>query len=413
MTHFARPRGDEQRATSLELFYDLVFVFAVTQISHHLLGHLDWTGAGQSALLLLVVWWSWNYTTWVTNELDPESPVVRLLMIALMLASLLMAVAIPHAFGDDALLFIVSYLAIQIGRHTFLTFAAADAGEPERTRAAAILVWFCFAAPFWLAGALVDEGPARTILWLIALAIDYAAPLVTFRLPGRALTIDAWEVETSHFSERFGAFIIIALGESVVVTGATTSELGLDAHTLVAFGTAFLGTAALWWLYFTGVARIAEMRLRKAGPKRTAMARDAYTYLHVVLVAAIVVSAVGDELVIAHPGESLETADLIAVVAGPALYLLAHALFRLRVSGTLGWRRPLGAAVAVVLGAGLGALDASALLIAIVLLLVLVAVIAGDQAAATRRRRQGLPTPLERAMHELEAADAADTPPTG
>src|SRR3954454_1708433 len=171
MTHFARPRGDEQRATALELFYDLVFVFAVTQISHHLLAHLDWTGAGQSALLLLVVWWAWNYTTWVTNELDPESPVVRLLMIALMLGSLLMAVAIPHAFGDDALLFIVSYLAIQIGRHTFLTFAAADRGEPERERAGAILTWFVFAGVFWVAGALAD-GSARTALWLVALAVD-------------------------------------------------------------------------------------------------------------------------------------------------------------------------------------------------------------------------------------------------
>jgi low temperature requirement protein LtrA len=404
MTHFARPRGeDEQRATALELFYDLVFVFAVTQISHHLLAHLNWTGAGQSALLLLVVWWSWNYTTWVTNELDPESPVVRLLMIALMLGSLLMAVAIPHAFGEDALLFIVSYLAIQIGRHTFLTFAAADRGEPERARAGAILVWFCFAAPFWLAGALVDGGSARTVLWLIALAIDYAAPLLTFPLPGRALTIEAWEVETGHFSERFGAFIIIALGESVVVTGATTSELGLDTHTVIAFATAFLATAALWWLYFTGVARIAELRLRKAGSKRTAMARDAYTYLHAVLVAAVVVSAVGDELVIAHPGETLATPELVAVIAGPALYLLAHALFRLRVSGTLGWRRPLGAAVSVVLGAALGALDASALPIAFALLVVLIAVIAGDQAAANRRSRKGMPTPLERAIAELEA----------
>src|SRR3954451_11304282 len=127
MTRFGRPQGeDEQHATALELFYDLVFVFAVTQISHHLLGHLTWTGAGQSALLLLVVWWSWNYTTWVTNELAPESPVVRLLMIALMLASLMMAVAIPHAFEEDALLFVGCYLAIQVGRHTFLTFAAAD-----------------------------------------------------------------------------------------------------------------------------------------------------------------------------------------------------------------------------------------------------------------------------------------------
>src|SRR3954463_16656201 len=153
MTHFARPRGeDEQRATSLELFYDLVFVFAVTQISHHLLGHLSWEGAGQSALLLLVVWWSWNYTTWVTNELDPESPVVRLLMIALMLASLLMAAALPDAFGSEAGLFVGSYLAIQVGRHTFLTFVAAGRATLERERAGRILVWFVGAGVFWIAG---------------------------------------------------------------------------------------------------------------------------------------------------------------------------------------------------------------------------------------------------------------------
>ncbi|HEY6758824.1 MAG TPA: low temperature requirement protein A [Baekduia sp.] len=402
MTHFARPRGqDEQRATSLELFYDLVFVFAITQISHHLLDHLTWTGAGQSALLLLVVWWSWNYTTWVTNELDPESPVVRLVMIALMLGSLMMAVAIPHAFGADALLFVCSYLAIQIGRHTFLTFAAAQRGEPERARAGAILAWFCFAAPFWLAGALVDGGVARTVLWLIALAIDYGAPLVTFRLPGRTLDPTAWTVEVSHFSERFGLFIIIALGESIVVTGATTSELGLDGHTAVAFATAFLTSAALWWLYFTGVAKIAELRLAHAGAGRTAMARDAYTYLHVLLVAAIVVSAVGDELVIAHPQEPLATSAMLAVVAGPALYLIAHSLFRLRVSGTLGWRRPLGAAVSVAVGVLCGALDAEALVVALALLVVLIAVIAGDTAAAARRRRHGQPTPLERARAEL------------
>src|SRR4051794_8421786 len=130
-----RPAGTEQRATSLELFYDLVFVFAVTQVSHHLLGDLTWRGAGQSAFLLLVVWWSWNYTTWVTNELDPESPVVRLLMIALMLASLLMAAAMPDAFGGEAGLFIGSYLAIQVGRHGFLTFNPAGAHTPRRGRA--------------------------------------------------------------------------------------------------------------------------------------------------------------------------------------------------------------------------------------------------------------------------------------
>src|SRR3954469_3508011 len=164
-----RAAGGDQRATTLELFYDLVFVFAVTQVSHHLLADLTWRGAGQSLLLLLVVWWSWNYTTWVTNELDPESPVVRLLMIALMLASLLMAAAIPQAFGTEAGLFIASSLAIQIGRHTFLTFVAAAPDTIERARAAAILVWFLAAGVFWVAGAVAD-GALRTALWLIALA---------------------------------------------------------------------------------------------------------------------------------------------------------------------------------------------------------------------------------------------------
>src|SRR5919206_3748263 len=161
-----RPADTEQRATALELFYDLVFVFAVTQVSHHLLGDLTWRGAGQSLLLLLVVWWSWNYTTWVTNELDPESPVVRLLMIALMLASLLMAAAIPEAFGSEAGLFVGSFLAVQVGRHTFLTWIAAAPPTLERTRAARILAWFVFAGVFWVAGA-VAGGTGRTLLWLV------------------------------------------------------------------------------------------------------------------------------------------------------------------------------------------------------------------------------------------------------
>jgi low temperature requirement protein LtrA len=386
MTHFSRRQGrDGQRATSLELFYDLVFVFAITQISHHLLEHLNWEGAGQSALLLMVVWWSWNYTTWVTNELDPESAVVRLLMIALMLASLMMAVAIPDAFGDDALLFVGCYLAIQLGRHAFLTFAAADRGEPERERAGRILTWFALAGVFWVAGALA-EGETRTLLWLIALAIDYGAPLTLYWVPGRPrLHGSAWEVETAHFSERFGLFIIIALGESIVVTGSTASEIGLDNRTAIAFATAFLGTAALWWLYFSVVARIGEERLASETVNRTTLARDAYTYLHVVLVAGVVVSAVGDELVIAHPREALgSTAEVAAVVGGPALYLLVHALFRLRLSGSVGWRRPLAALACVAVGVVFA--DAAALTVALLVLLVLVAVIGADQAVARRRR---------------------------
>jgi low temperature requirement protein LtrA len=318
-----RAGGAEQRATTLELFYDLVFVFAITQVSHLLLGNLTWEGAGQSVLALLVVWWSWNYTTWVTNELDPSSIGVRLLLIALMLASLLMAIAIPEAFGDKALLFVGSYVAIQVGRHSFLTFAAADRGTVERQRAGRILIWFVAAGGLWIAGALA-EGSTRTVLWLAALALDYAAPLVTFWLPWRPrLSPEVWEVGSGHFAERFQLFIIIALGESIVITGATTAELELTTATVAAFGLAFLVTAALWWLYFNLVATIAERRLAQA-ENRTVLARDAYTYLHVVIVAGILLTAVGDELVIAHPTEELPGSELRAragrrgVVAGCA-----------------------------------------------------------------------------------------------
>src|SRR5215208_1216713 len=174
-----REAGVEQHATTLELFYDLVFVFAITQVSHLLLDHLDWTGAGQATLVLLVVWWSWNYTTWVTNELDPGPIAVRLLLIGLMLASLLMAIAIPEAFGDKALLFAGSYVSIQVGRHLFLAFAGAERGTVERERAGKIRTWCGAAGTLWIAGAIADDG-VRTALWLLALALDYGAPLGLF-----------------------------------------------------------------------------------------------------------------------------------------------------------------------------------------------------------------------------------------
>src|SRR5215207_2045851 len=390
-----RDAGVEQRATPLELFYDLVFVFAITQVSHLLLEHLTWEGAAQSTLVLLVVWWSWNYTTWVTNELDPGSIMVRLLLIALMLASLLMAIAIPEAFGDKALLFAASYVAIQVGRHCFLTFVAADRGTVERQRAGRILTWFVMAGTLWIAGALAD-GSTRTVLWLAALAVDYGAPLVTFWLPGRPrLSPEVWNVGTEHFAERFQLFIIIALGESIVITGATTAELALTTATVAAFALAFLATAALWWLYFNLVATIAQRRLAQA-ENRTLLARDAYTYLHVVIVAGIILTAVGDELVIAHPTEELPDAELAAVVCGPALYLLAHVALRLRMTGTISGRR-LAGALACLAVAAVGTF-APALVVAGFLFGVLVAVIVGDQVAAVRRRRRGEPSPLERVV---------------
>jgi len=378
-----RGGAGEAEVSNLELFYDLVFVFAITQVSHLLLDHLTWTGAGHALLVLLVVWWSWNFTTWATNELDPESRWVRVLMIGLMLLGLIMAVAIPEAFGDQALLFAGAYVAIQLTRQSFLTFVAGQPGSLERRRASHILAWFALAAVFWLAGA-VDEQ-LRPPLWLIALGIDYAGPLFSFRLPGRRISAEAWQVEPSHLSERFQLFVIIALGESIVVTGATTSALPLDASRLLALAIAFLMTAALWWLYFRAVAQRVRSLLVGSEGNRTLVARDVYTYLHVVLVAGIVVAAVGDELVIAHPGHELATAELVALIAGPVLYLVAQGLTRLRARGDVSATRSAGVAGCLLVGA-IG-LHVSALATAGLLLLVLVAVIASEERRAADRGR--------------------------
>jgi low temperature requirement protein LtrA len=377
--------GVSQRASSLELFYDLVFVFAITQVSHLLLEHLTWTGVLQSLIVLLAVYWSWNYTTWTTNELDTETVPVRLLLLGLMLVSLLMSVAIPQAFKDHALLFAGSYVAIQVGRHFFLTFVAADSGTIERERAGRILTWFVVVGLLWITGALV-EGTGRYVLWLAALALDYYAPLVTYWVPGRRrLPPETWNVGTEHFAERFGLFIILALGESIVITGGTTSELDLDAKTIVAFVMAFLASAAIWWLYFTSVAALGEHYL-EISDSRTTLARDAYTYLHVVFVAGIILSAVGDELVIAHPTEILPPYEVAAVAAGPAVYLLAHTLFGYRLTGS--WYRSKVLGTLACVAVGFAGLFVPALALAGTLIVVLVAVIAAGYLEAPQPQEQ-------------------------
>jgi low temperature requirement protein LtrA len=260
-------------------------------------------------------------------------------------------------------------------------------------RAERILIWFVASGVPWIAGALAD-GPARTVLWTLALLIDYAGPCVTYNAPGLPrIAPSAWNVQTSHFAERFQLFIILALGESIVITGATTAGLELDVATVAAFALAFAITAAMWWLYFTYVARISERHLELA-EDRTEAARDAYTYLHVVMAAGIIVAAVGHELVIAHPGHHLEAAGLLTVGGGPALYLLSHALFRRRLAGTWSTKRLAGAA-GCLLVALIGAV-LPAIVTALLVLLVLAAVIVAEERAAAGRRRRGEPSPLQR-----------------
>ncbi len=380
MSRRLRRRGgaETQRAATLELFYDLVFVFSITQVSHLLLGHLTWAGAGQATIVLLAVWWSWNYTTWATNELNPETNPVRLLLFALMFGSLLMAIAIPHAFDDRGLLFAVAYLAIQVGRHAFLAFVAAGRGSIERGQAGRILVWFLMAGVFWIGGGLV-EGAPRAWFWLMALALDYTAPLVLFPLPGRPrLAAGSWRLATGHFAERFGLFVIAALGETIILTGSAAAKLELNTGTVAAFVSSFAGTAALWWLYFISTRELSERSLAGEA-SRTSRARDIYTYGHVLIVAAILLTAVGDELVIAHPWDRLDRAELTTVVAGPALFLLAQFALQLRASRRVGHTRLIAGLICVAVGLLSGSLPVPALLVSGMLVMVLIGVALLDQ----------------------------------
>src|ERR671916_3291839 len=316
----ARTEG-EQRATFFELFFDLVYVFAVTQLSHHLLADITWSGAAETALMLVAVYWAWTYTTWMTNWFDPETVPVRLVLMFVMLASLLMAVAIPEGFGEYALLFACAYSGLQIGRNAFVV-AVTPPGEFNQNFRQ-ILAWSVLSAPLWVAGGIVDSEALRWLLWLGALGLDLAAPLVRYWVPGTGRTpMSQWQIEGAHFGERFQLFVIIALGESIVLAGATAAETGLSIGVVAALVLAFLSSTALWWLYFGQVAGTALERIRTATvEERGQIGRDIYTYLHLPVIAGIVLVAVGDELVIAHPTDDLSNAGALVALGGPAVFL--------------------------------------------------------------------------------------------
>src|SRR5918999_6265359 len=286
-----RTRNDgEQRVTPLELFFDLVYVFAVTQLSHRLLEHLSLRGVLETLMLFLVVWGVWVYTAWFTNWFHPDLLPVRLVLIAVMLASLLMSVAIPEAFGKRGLMFALAYVAIQVGRTAFTFIAlrrSLGTSHPLSRTFQRILTWLVGGGVVWIIGGLL-EGEARYALWLLALAVDYSGPVVGYYIPalGRSRTGE-WTIEGGHFAERCQLFVIIALGESILVTGTTFAETEASAATVAAFGVAFVGSAALWWTYFARSAREAsEAIVRSADPGR--MARSAYVYFHIPIVAGII-----------------------------------------------------------------------------------------------------------------------------
>jgi low temperature requirement protein LtrA len=384
--HFREETDEEQRATWLELFFDLVYVFAITQLSHTVLADHTPRGLARGAFLLLVVWWAWIYTTWMANWFDPDAVPVRLVLIGVMLASLLMAIALPRAFAGDGLLFATAYVVLQVGRNAFNVIVSGRGSAYDQSFRR-FLAWSILSAPFWIAGGLAS-GETRVVFWIVALTLDYAAPLMRYWTPGLGGSdLEEWTIEGSHFAERFQLFVIIALGESIVVTGATASAAGVDRATVVALTVCFLGSAALWWLYFDRVAGFAQARLADAGDAESGLlGRDAYTYLHIPIIAGIVLGAVGDELVIAHPGADASLFAAFAIAGGPAVYLLGHLLFRARMARSTSRPRIAAVivlAVLVVAGTALPLLALAGLVV--VVLAVLVAIETRDRIADERR----------------------------
>ncbi|MEA2287670.1 MAG: hypothetical protein QOJ21_3713 [Solirubrobacteraceae bacterium] len=367
MRDVRRDHRSEQRATGTELFFDLVFVFVVTQLSSILVHDLTVAGAARTLFLLLAAWWAWIYTTWMTNWFDPEAGPIRAMLLAGMLASMLGALALPGAFGDRAWLFVIGYVGIQGVRNAVVVLVTPPE-DPLRPAVQRILVWTLAAAPLWVAGAIAD-GHARTALWIAALGVDYAGPFAGHATPGLGRSSPSdWRLEPSHFIERLQQFRLIALGESIVAAGATASGLDVTPARLLALTLAFLMTVALWWLYFDIHAERTLRRLQDADEERGHLGRE-LSYLQIPAIGGVIVAAVANELVISHPGRTLGGAELVALAAGPVLYLVGSVAFKVRVLEAP-WRQRLAAAAlvvaAVVIGAGLPALALWALVVAIV-----------------------------------------------
>jgi len=322
------------RVTYVELFFDLVFVFAVTQISHTLLAHFTLLGALQVTLLFLAVWWVWVFTSWITNWLNPEKTPVRLLLFAMMLGGLVLSTSIPAAFEARGLWFAIAYAAMQVGKTIFLWISTPPSRPRTRMNAIRIAAWLSLSAIFWIAGGVMD-GQSRLVLWAIALVIEYISPAVRFWLPRYgASSVADWMIEGGHMAERCALFIIIALGESIVVIGATFAELTWTTENVLAFVSAFVGSLAMWWIYFHVGAEAGSEQLSKSSePGR--LARLAYTYLHMPIVAGIIVSAVADELVLKHPGGHSDLKTVISAIGGPLLFLVGTVLFKYSFRGFL------------------------------------------------------------------------------
>jgi low temperature requirement protein LtrA len=350
-----------ERVTPLELFFDLVFVLALTESTTYMNADTTWRGVLRGMLVLGVLWWSWCGYAWLTSVIDPEAGAVRIVMFCAMAGLLVAALCVPDAFGGSALLFALAYAAVRAAHLVLFTFASSD--DPALRRSVSGLAASSAVGVGILVGAAYAPGWWREGLWGLALLLDMGGPYL--------FGIEGWKLVPGHFAERHEAIVIIALGESIVAIGVG-SEVGVNTSVVA---TAVLGmavAAAVWWLYFDVVSLVVASRLRKAAPgrERNSMARDSYSYLHFPMVAGIALIALGLKKTLAHVDDPLSTVAATALFGGAAVYLVAHVLMRLRNLRTLNKQR-LACAVLLLalvpLGAHIAALASVAVLAGILI----------------------------------------------
>ena len=356
---------ERESVTPLELFFDLVFVLALTQCTALMADEPTWEGLAKGLLILAVLWWSWSGYAWLTSLVDPEEGVVRIAMFGAMAAFLVAALCVPDAFDDSALIFAVAYAGVR-GAHLVL-YAISSRDDPNLRHSVITLAESSAVGVGLLTAAAFTDGALQGALWTLAIMLDYGGPYF--------FGVEGWKLMPSHFAERFGLIVIIALGESIVAIGVGVDTAEVDAGIVVA---AVLGTivaGALWWLYFDVVALVAERRLSHAAPgrERNSIGRDAYGYLHMPMVAGIVLLALGFKKTLGHVDEPLKLVPVVALLGGTAMYLLAHVLFRLRNVHRFSWQRLLCAVVLLALipvGVELAALGTLAIVAALLVVLI-------------------------------------------
>jgi low temperature requirement protein LtrA len=365
-----RPREVARAVTPLELFFDLVYVFTISQLAHHLLEHVDARGMAETLVLTLAVMYAWFMTVWTSNWLDADRQPVRLLLLCLMFASLVMSTSISEAFGDRAGLFVIGYLSIQVGRTAFAVVAFR--GHRLHMHFVNALVWEVGTAPVWIAG-IAAGGNGRLALWAVATLITYGGVIAGHPLPGRKSPFSSdSQIYAEHLLERFRLFFLIALGETVLTIGNAFAGEPLQADRLLVLAVAFSGSVALWWCYFHRAEEIGVRAVREMDDPARIVGLGNYTLI--LMVIGIIAIAVGDELAIAGPHDPTTLAISALVFGGPAIFLLAQLGFMRRATGSVPRSRIVACAALLALAVATAPLNLLAAVIASSAVLLAVAI---------------------------------------